>query len=140
VALGAAPGSPFRLGKTDKINRLSSLASCTTSGFMLKVDNNGAGPALDLQVGPSITPPDAKTVPPMKVQVINLNADELSGITDASPDNPYLLKIEPGVYDLGSSPLVMKQWVDVEGSGEGVTTITRAGSPDFDTGTVVAAN
>ena len=34
---------------------------------MLKVDNNGAGSALDLQVGPSTTPPDAKTVPPMKV-------------------------------------------------------------------------
>lgn len=178
TALAAAPGSPFRLGKTNKINRLSSLVG-TTAGFMLKVDNNGAGPALDLQVGPSTTPPDAKTVAPMKVdsqvQVVNLNADELdgkdstdfaayertvivspvpgdaaasgtklldalSGITDASQENPYLLKIEPGVYDLGSSPLVMKQWVDIEGSGEGVTTIRRAGSPNFDTGTVVAAN
>lgn len=48
----------------------------------------------------------------------------LNGITDASATNPYLLKIEPGVYDLGSSSLNMKPWVDIEGSGEGVTTLT----------------
>ena len=44
-----------------------------------------------------------------------LNA--LAGIT-ASAADPYLLKLEPGVYDLGASPLTMKQYVDVEGSGE----------------------
>jgi hypothetical protein len=55
-----------------------------------------------------------------------LNA--LAGITTASQSNPYLLKIEPGVYDLGTSPLTMKAWVDVEGSGAGVTTVQRAGA------------
>jgi hypothetical protein len=66
----------------------------------------------------------------------------LAGITNASATNPYLLKIEPGVYDLGSSdtPLTMKEWVDVEGSGEGVTTLTATGSAtDHATGTVVGA-
>lgn len=179
TALAAVPGDPFKLGKTNQINRLSSLVG-TTAGFILKVDNNGTGPALDLQVGPSTTQPANKTVAPMKVdsqaQVVNLNSDELdgkdstdfaraykrtvivspvpgnpsasgtallstlSGITGASQDNPYLLKIEPGLYDLGSSALVMKQWVDIEGSGEGVTTIRRSGSPNYDTGTVVASN
>ena len=54
----------------------------------------------------------------------------LIGITSASATNPYLLKIEPGVYDVGGSntPLQMKSWVDIEGSGEGVTTITASGS------------
>jgi hypothetical protein len=45
----------------------------------------------------------------------------LNGITNASQTNPYLLKIEPGVYDLGSlqfSRLDMKSFVDVEGSGK----------------------
>jgi hypothetical protein len=52
-----------------------------------------------------------------------LNA--LSGITDASATKPYLLKIEPGVYDLGSSgSLAMKEHVDIEGSGELTTVIT----------------
>lgn len=53
----------------------------------------------------------------------------LAGITDASVTKPYLLKIEPGVYDLGSSSLAMKQFVDVEGSGETVTLVTATGGP-----------
>ncbi len=54
----------------------------------------------------------------------------LASITNASTTTPYLLKIEPGVYDVGSSntPFQMKSWVDIEGSGEGVTTITASGS------------
>jgi hypothetical protein len=65
--------------------------------------------------------------------------DALEGIKNASADNPYLLKIEPGVYDLGSlqfSSLDMQSFVDVEGSGEGVTTIT---SSNPFSGTVVGA-
>lgn len=64
----------------------------------------------------------------------------LSGITDASETNPYLLKIEPGVYDLGAAPgLVMRPWVDVEGSGEGVTTLTASGGTAWTDATVQGA-
>ena len=52
----------------------------------------------------------------------------LSGISGASATNPYLLKIEPGVYDMGSNGLSLLPYVDVEGSGEGVTT-SRAATP-----------
>lgn len=62
-----------------------------------------------------------------------LNA--LAGITDASSTNPYLIIIEPGVYDLQSSSLVMKEYVDIEGSGESVTKIT--GDIDVSSGGVV---
>ena len=62
----------------------------------------------------------------------------LAAITDASATNPYLLKIEPGVYDLGAGSLAMKEWVDLEGSGEGVTTITSAGSPSCELDLIVA--
>jgi hypothetical protein len=51
----------------------------------------------------------------------------LASITTASATNPWLLKIEPGTYDLGTSTLYMKPYVDVEGSGEVVTTIRSAG-------------
>lgn len=44
--------------------------------------------------------------------------DALAAIGDASADNPYLVKIMPGVYDLGLATLVMKEYVDIEGSGE----------------------
>lgn len=51
-----------------------------------------------------------------------LNA--LAGITNASATNPYLLKIEPGVYDIAGNSLGMKEYVDIEGSGEKTTLIT----------------
>ena len=49
----------------------------------------------------------------------------LSALASISPDqdNPYLLKIEPGVYDVGASQFQTKQYLDVEGSGQGVTKI-----------------
>lgn len=52
----------------------------------------------------------------------SLLAQALAGIIDASDARPYLLKIEPGVYQV-SGPLQLKPWVDLEGSGEGVTRI-----------------
>ena len=57
----------------------------------------------------------------------------LASITDASETNPYLIKIEPGVYDLdgpgrSDSALIMKPWVDIEGSGEDRTTLTASGT------------
>jgi hypothetical protein len=52
----------------------------------------------------------------------------LAAITTASASDPYLLKIEPGVYDLGSGGLTMKSYVDIEGSGQNATFITSARS------------
>jgi len=68
----------------------------------------------------------------------NLLIAALDGITDNSATSPYLVKIEPGVYDLGSRSLVMKPHVDVEGSGELVTTLTSAVPTGL--GTVVGAD
>ncbi|HET9235273.1 MAG TPA: hypothetical protein VFP10_14150, partial [Candidatus Eisenbacteria bacterium] len=47
----------------------------------------------------------------------------LAGISSPSSTNRWLLKIEPGIYDLGTAKLPMRSWVDIEGSGIGVTTI-----------------
>ena len=58
----------------------------------------------------------------------------LDGIIGASDADPWLIKIEPGIYDLGTDTLSMKPYVHIEGSGEEVvTTITSAS----ETGTVV---
>ncbi len=56
-------------------------------------------------------------------------------VTAPSSSNPWLLKIEPGIYDIEDTSLVMQPFVDIEGSGEDVTTIT--GFPAD--GTVVGA-
>jgi hypothetical protein len=53
----------------------------------------------------------------------------LAGITTASATNPWLLKIEPGIYDIGNTSLTMKPNVDIEGSGELTTIIQSEGVP-----------
>jgi len=62
----------------------------------------------------------------------------LAGISGNSASNPYLVKIEPGVFDLVTASLTMKPYVDIEGSGEGVTTITSADASGA--GTLVATS
>ena len=64
----------------------------------------------------------------------------LAAISSPSPTNPWLLKLEPGVYNVGSSgALVMRPFVDIEGSGESVTKITSPGSASNIVGTVQTA-
>jgi hypothetical protein len=46
-----------------------------------------------------------------------------AAIADASATNPYLVKIEPGIYDFKDRSLIMRPFIDIEGSGEGVTTL-----------------
>jgi hypothetical protein len=52
-----------------------------------------------------------------------------------------LLKLEPGVYDIGAGWMEMKEWVDIEGSGEGITRIVgRSHSSQPYDGTIFARN
>ena len=75
VALAAVPGDPFRLGRINAVNAMTQLVG-TTDSVMLKVDNNGTGSALGLEV--------EQGEPPMRVnsskKVPNLNADKLDGL------------------------------------------------------------
>jgi hypothetical protein len=47
----------------------------------------------------------------------------LTGIQSPSSTNPWLLKVEPGIYDVQGNSLQMRQWVSIEGSGIEATTI-----------------
>jgi hypothetical protein len=60
----------------------------------------------------------------------------LAGITGASVANQWLVKIEPGVYAFGAGGMVMKPYVDVEGSGEQATRLTAPGNASNAIGTV----
>lgn len=55
----------------------------------------------------------------------------INGISSPSATAPWKVLVEPGVYDVGASALNMRPYVDVQGSGTGVTTITAnlAGAP-----------
>jgi hypothetical protein len=61
----------------------------------------------------------------------------LNSITDASDTNRYLVKVMPGVY---TEQVTMKQYVNIEGSGELTTKITYTGSGSYSTGTVIGAS
>lgn len=51
-----------------------------------------------------------------------LLSEALASITDASAANPYLIRIAPGTYD-EPAPVVTKDHVDIEGSGEAITVL-----------------
>lgn len=63
--------------------------------------------------------------------------DALDSIADAAADNRYLVWVGPGVY---SGAVTMKQYVDIEGAGELVTTLTHTGVTSPGDGTVVTAD
>ena len=67
----------------------------------------------------------------------------IDNITDASATRPYLIHLGAGVYDLGSTNIVMKPWVSIQGSGRESTTITGAVSTgifDNSSAVMVSAN
>ena len=51
----------------------------------------------------------------------------IGSITDAGPTDRYVIMVAPGVYE---ETVVLKSYVDIEGSGEGATTISCACSSD----------
>lgn len=63
-------------------------------------------------------------VPGNPVASGNALQSALLGIAPApTATNPWLVKLEPGLYDVGATPLAMRPWVHIEGSGIGITTI-----------------
>lgn len=111
-------------------------------GRLLALNAKGKLPSSVLPVGRSapggythtlIVSPD-----PDPVQAGRMLITTVGAIVDATATNPYLVIVEPGVYNLEDHSLHMVPFVDIVGSGEGVTTITSAlGSGS---GTVIGAN
>jgi len=65
----------------------------------------------------------------------------LAGIVDATSAKPYVLRLDPGIYDVGSTALAMKPYVDIEGSGQQTTIIRGVGNESgFLTAVVLGAN
>jgi hypothetical protein len=61
----------------------------------------------------------------------------VNSISDASANNPYLVVVAPGVYTINQA-LVMKEHVDIVGSGENVTKIRGLRStPDIDSSSAI---
>lgn len=126
-------------GSTGALQGRPLSSAAPTTGQVLAWDGNAWSPAADatgvryqrtVLVSPQATPNESGTVLIQSLQAIN----------DASADKPYLLKIEPGIYDLGFGTLQLKPYVDVEGSGQGVTLLRGERQTDDVTGLVNATS
>ena len=84
---GTGVGAVFNLGKTNTVNAVSKLVG-STFGSMLVIDNNGGGPALNLQVEPGKAP---LVVGSNAGKATNLDADKLDGkeAADFAPAKAY---------------------------------------------------
>ncbi len=56
--------------------------------------------------------------------VVAIDSIPTSGLNMPSSSNRYLIVIGPGVYDIGSDQIVMREWVSIMGSGRETTKIT----------------
>ena len=64
----------------------------------------------------------------------------MNSIVDASAANPYVVRIGPGVYNLGATRLVMKPFIDIIGAGQERTIINGTGSATASEGVIHGAN
>jgi len=65
--------------------------------------------------------------------------DAINSVPDPNDNKRYLVKIEPGIYDLDNKSLQMREYVDIEGSGQGATVITSTAFDSSDKGTILAS-
>jgi hypothetical protein len=87
TALAAVPGDPFKLGRTNSIEVMSTLVG-SASGTLLRINNNGSGPALDLRVEEGEAPMNVNST----TRVNGLNADQIDGKDSAAfvPADTYV--------------------------------------------------
>lgn len=147
VAIGAgnASGSATAVARADHVHAhgdqaggsLHSTATSVTAGFMSAADKQKLDGALAYVRTVVVSP-----VPGDDAASGQALLDAVAGISDNGAANPYVVKIEPGVYDIGSTQLSMKPFVDIEGSGQNATYIVSShggASVSFDAAAVVGA-
>ena len=76
---GTGIGAVFNLGRTNTVNRTSTLTG-STSSRVLQVTNSGAGTALRLSVKTGVAPLQVNS----STKVVNLNADRLDGLDSSA--------------------------------------------------------
>lgn len=118
-------GAAGATGPSGAMGAMGPTGAMGASGAMGAMGENGATGPLG-PTGPGAPLITTVIVSPKATAVASGTAltAALAAITDNSTAKPYLLKLEPGVYDLGTSSLTAKANVDIEGSGQDVTTIT----------------
>lgn len=73
-----------------------------------------------------------RVVPPGDTPLIGgeILRNAVESITKVSAEEPWLVLVEPGVFDLGAQGLRMRPFIHIQGSGQGLTTVrSRAPGP-----------
>jgi hypothetical protein len=103
-------------GLIDLVNRVTALETVGVAGPKGDKGDDGAA---------AVDPAQVVWVATSGGNTFPLLSTALASISDASSSKPYVIRIAPGVY-IETSPVELKSYVDVEGSGQGITTITCA--------------
>jgi hypothetical protein len=116
-------GYTTNTGLIDIVNRVTTLETATTNTGLIDIVNRVT----------TLETASLETASPARViWVADDNTGDhpslstaLAAITDATSSNPYVIKIAPGTYT-ETANVVLKTYVDVEGSGQNTTTINCA--------------
>ncbi len=145
---GAVVGSPFSLNRVNVNGGYFTATLDFGQGVF-----NGQPRWLQIAVAPSgltkktvLSPRQQITPVPYAVHALNTETgsacqrtrivstvaglrEALSSIIDADAERRYLIRLEPGWYDLQTQPLRMRPFVDIEGAGPGSTVLTGITDP-----------
>ena len=116
-------GYTTNTGLIDIVNRVTTLETATTNAGLIDIVNRVT----------TLETASLETASPARViWVADDNTGDhpslstaLAAITDATSSKPYVIKIAPGAYT-ETANVVLKTYVDVEGSGQNTTTINCA--------------
>lgn len=92
----------LRLGRNNPVDRLTRISG-DLSSTILRIDNTGSGPALDLRVDSNRPPLTVNSA----ARVVNLNADQLDGLDSAEfsrrRDETRFVRLGIATYEINSS-------------------------------------
>jgi hypothetical protein len=112
-------GYTTNTGLIDLVNRVTALETAGVAGPKGDKGDKGDDGAA------AVDPAQVVWVATSGDNTFPLLSTALASISDASSSKPYVIRIAPGTYT-ETSPVELKSYVDVEGSGQGITTITCA--------------
>jgi len=120
--------SQVAMAQTSGVGDFKVLVAYSTSHVLVRVVGYYSKPVQTVYVHP---------VPGNQAASGTALLNAMNGITNASATKRYVVKLEPGIYDLGSTMLTQKPYVDLEGSGQQATVIQGLGNEDFNFETAV---
>jgi hypothetical protein len=118
-------GYTTNTGLIDLVNRVTALETAGVAGPKGDPGDNGTNGLPGDDGAAAVDPAQVVWVATSGDNTFPLLSTALASISDASSSKPYVIRIAPGTYT-ETSPVELKSYVDVEGSGQGTTTITCA--------------